>query len=80
MCSPMLPRPPRRAGPSGCTLALLALALLPIAVAFNGWVFMLLQGALASEFGWDTWDYGTAVLVALAVSVVSGILKGGSSR
>ena len=44
---------------------------------FLGWLIMLLQGALAPTFDWETWSYGTSVLVGLALSILSSLFKGG---
>lgn len=44
---------------------------------FLGWLIMLIQGALAPTFDWETWSFGTSVLIGLAVSVLASLFKGG---
>lgn len=65
-------------------MAAFAMFLLFVAIGvalslLEGWALMLIQGSLASQFGWETWSYGTSIVVGVAVTIVGGLFTGGRS-
>jgi hypothetical protein len=60
----------------GCGL-LIGFCVIALAIAaFNGWILMLLQGAIAPHFEWETWSYGLSVLVAAGITFVGALFRG----
>lgn len=44
-------------------------------VLFQAWIFMVLWGAIAGAFGWQTVGYGTSILICFFLSLVGGFFK-----
>lgn len=46
-----------------------------VSTCLSAWVIMVVWGALASHFDFDTIGFGTAILVGLALSIVGGFFS-----
>lgn len=77
-----MPRMPHERASAGAKMfgalavAFLVLAMVSVAIAFCGWVIMLLWGGIASQFeGMETISYPAGVLIGAALIFVGGFFK-----
>jgi hypothetical protein len=53
-----------------------AIIAIGLVLAFNGWVIMLLWGAIAGALGWQTLGFGTSVAAGALLAVIGSFFKG----
>lgn len=62
---------------SALTIALVGMFFLTVGVLLSSWIIMLVWGGLASFFHFQTIPYKVAILVCLAITLVTGIFRSG---
>ena len=62
-------------GLAGIGVVLFVLLAFTLTVLFNGWIVMVVFGALASIFGWSTISFTQGIIVGVVLSLLGSFFK-----